>query len=104
MTPAVSLALPVLPVSPELPDAAVGLPSAVELAPPVLPVLVAEDCAVEAPELPEKALGVWEASIHPPSPPLASVLAMESPPVTGPVPPVLRLPRRKRLLAVPARS
>src|SRR5581483_7384686 len=43
MAPAVRLTSPVRPVSPELPEAAVGLPTAVELAPPVSPVLVAED-------------------------------------------------------------
>ena len=86
--PAVTLTSPVRPVSPELPDTAVGLPTAVELAPPVSPVFVAEDCAVEAPELPETAVGVCQPLTSPPSPPSAEVLAMESPPVMGPVPPV----------------
>src|SRR5205085_11416644 len=82
IAPAVSFTSPVLPVSPESPETATGLPTAVELAPPVSPVLVAEDCAVDAPELPDRALGVWEPFTSPPSPPLAEVLAMESPPVT----------------------
>src|SRR5438067_867274 len=43
----------VLPVPPESPDRAVGLPPANDEALPVSPVLVAEDCAVEAPESPE---------------------------------------------------
>src|SRR5947209_1421650 len=69
MAPAVRLTSPVAPVLPESPDIAVGLPTAVELAPPVLPVLVAEDCAVDGPESPEMAVGVCEALMLPPSPP-----------------------------------
>ena len=65
MAPAVRFTLPVSPVLPESPDTAVGLPTAVELAPPVSPVLVAEDCAVEAPELPEKALGACRGAFVP---------------------------------------
>ena len=59
---------------------------------------------MDAPELPEKASGVCEALTSPPAPPSAEVLAMESPPVTGPVPPRLRPPTLKRLWALPARS
>src|SRR5437870_11843325 len=58
-----------------------------EEAGPVLPLLVAEDWAVEAPEAPEVARGSMVALMLPPFPPLASALAMASPPVmrTGPV-------------------
>src|SRR5947209_16687783 len=42
-TPRLALASPLAPVAPELPLSAVGLPTAVELAPPVLPVLVDDD-------------------------------------------------------------
>ena len=55
---------------------------ALEDAGPVLPVLVAEDWAVEAPEFPEVAVGSTVALMLPPSPPLAVVEEMESPPVT----------------------
>ena len=46
-------ALPVLPESPESPLAATGLASAVDVAGPVLPVLVALDCAHAVPESPD---------------------------------------------------
>src|SRR5437762_1396264 len=78
-TPRVALTLPVLPVPPESPLCATGLDHAVELAPPVLPVLVAEDCAVDAPELPDRASGSWVPLTSPPAPPSAETLAMESP-------------------------
>ena len=89
-------------MSPESPDIAVGLPTAVELAPPVSPVLVEEDWAHEAPESPDTAVGVWLAFTLPPSPPLAETLAIESPPVTEPILTRLRLPTRTLLLASPA--
>src|SRR5205085_11872447 len=64
-----------------------GAVPTLEDAGPVSPLLVAEDWAVEAPEAPEVARGSMVAWTLPPAPPLASVLAMESPPVTvmGPV-------------------
>src|SRR5437764_9969057 len=98
-------ALPVLPESPESPLAATGLASAVELAGPVLPVLVAVDCAHAVPESPDWASG--DSSIHgePPSPPLAVPWAMESPPVTlPPVTTLLRPLMLRRTRASPARS
>src|SRR5205085_4582313 len=78
---------PSLPVAPPLPEAADGSEMAVDEAAPVSPVLVAEDWAVEAPELPEVARGSMVARMAPPSPPLATALARESPPLTrmGPV-------------------
>src|SRR5438270_9828622 len=100
-----ALALPVGPELPELPDIAVGSAMAVELAGPVLPVLVAEDWAHEVPESPDLAVGSWVISTEPPSPPLASRLAMESPPVTAP--PLMRLRRPRTLrreFALPALS
>src|SRR5438270_10020468 len=102
-TARLALTAPLLPVSPESPLMATGLPTAVELAPPVSPVLVEEDCAVDAPELPETAVGVWEPLTSPPSPPLALTLAMESPPVTLPMRTRLWPPTRTRLRASPAR-
>src|SRR5581483_3504304 len=80
--PTVAFTSPVRPVSPELPDRAAPFDTAVELAEPVSPVLVEEDWAMAAPELPETAVGLWSAFTLPPSPPLAERLAMESPPVT----------------------
>src|SRR5204863_836208 len=103
--PAVTSASPVRPESPELPDTAVGFASAVELASPVLPVLVDDDCAHDVPESPDLASGFWSMSTSPPSPPFAESWAMESPP-TAP-PPVTRLLRpltRRRLEALPARD
>src|SRR6266566_678562 len=102
--PRVALTLPVLPVPPESPLCAIGLDHAVELAPPVLPVLVAEDCAVDAPELPERASGSWVALTSPPSPPFADVLAIESPPVILPWLAVEWPPTRVRLRASPPLS
>src|SRR5439155_1277464 len=74
---------PVSPVGPESPESTTGLEIAVEVAGPVSPVLVAEDWAVEAPESPEAAVGSTVPRTSPPSPPLASALAMESPPTTS---------------------
>src|SRR2546423_7005925 len=78
--PRVASALPVSPELPESPETAVGLATAVDDAGPVLPVLVDEDCAHDVPESPDWASGVWSRWTSPPSPPLASTLAMESPP------------------------
>src|SRR5207253_8440872 len=85
---------PVRPVEPESPETATGLDTAEDDAGPVLPVFVADDCAVEAPEFPDVAVGSREARTAPPSPPSATALAMESPPVTLPT-------RRSLLLALP---
>src|SRR5436305_14726651 len=86
-----ALALPVLPESPELPLAATGLASAVELAGPVLPVLVAVDCAHAVPESPDWASGGSLSLGEPPSPPLARPRASESP--RGALPPATPLSR-----------
>src|SRR2546427_526057 len=67
---------------PESPETADGSEMALEEAGPVAPVLVAEDWAVEAPELPEAATGSMVALMPPPLPPLAEPLAMVSPPLT----------------------
>src|SRR5581483_2092302 len=75
-------ASPVPPVEPELPEMATGLETLVEDAGPVLPVLVADDCAVLAPELPVMAAGSMSSSTEPPDPPLALATAIESPPAT----------------------
>ena len=71
----------VSPVAPEEPDAAVGLEPAEDDAGPVSPVLVADDWALTSPELPERAVGTTVTSTLPPRPPLASALAMDSPPI-----------------------
>ena len=52
-------ASPVSPVSPELPEVARPAKVAVEVAAPVLPVLVALAWVVASPEKPEKATGRW---------------------------------------------
>src|SRR5205807_7887503 len=88
--PTVALTSPVRPVPPELPERAAPSETAVELAEPVLPVLVEEDWAMAAPESPETADGLWSLLTLPPSPPLALRLAMESPPVTRGPPPLAR--------------
>src|SRR5438132_14420895 len=80
---------------------------ALEDAGPVLPVLVAEDWAVEAPEFPEVARGSIVALMLPPSPPLASVLEMASPPLTVMAPvlapaPMLTPPLPAKLALDPA--
>ena len=66
-----AVALPVSPESPESPETACGLDVAVELAAPVLPVFVAEDCDHAVPELPERATGSSVRLALPPLPPLA---------------------------------
>ena len=101
--PRVAFTSPLLPVSPESPLSATGLAQPVELAPPVFPVLVAEDCAVDAPELPDRASGSWVDLTSPPSPPSADVFAIESPPVTLPTLAAEWPPTRTRLLASPPR-
>src|SRR5439155_673370 len=82
-------ALAAKPVSPEVAVASLAAPLLAKLsaepeawAEPVSPVLVAEDCAMAAPESPETAVGLCVIFTSPPSPPLAERLAMESPPVT----------------------
>src|SRR5206468_3601614 len=79
------VALPEPPVSPELPDLAFGFDVAVEELAPVLPVLVALDWAVDAPELPDWARGEIVRLTLPPAPPLASTCAIESPPTMLPM-------------------
>ena len=86
----VEVASPVEPVRPESPDVATGSDVAVELASPVAPVLVAEDWPTTAPESPERVVGVMTRSEPPPVPPLASALAMLSPPVTRELPRTFR--------------
>src|SRR5436309_14366833 len=83
---AVRLALmsPESPDFPESPETAVGSASAVEVAGPVLPVLVEDDCAHAVPELPERATGLSVSVAPPPAPPLAWTWAMESPPTMLP--------------------
>src|SRR4051812_12249899 len=66
------------PVAPDAPDVAIGVELAAEPAEPVLPVLVAEDWATALPESPEMAVGMTVTFTDPPSPPLASPMAMES--------------------------
>src|SRR5207302_9247773 len=53
-----TVAGPVAPLAPELPLMAKGLDSAVDVAGPVLPVLVDEDCDHDRPESPERAVGL----------------------------------------------
>jgi hypothetical protein len=72
--------LPVPPVDPEFPEMATGLEIAVDVAGPVLPVLVAVDEAFTAPELPDWATGDSTTLGEPPEPPLALPLPVESPP------------------------
>ena len=76
--------LPLGPVSPELPVIDTGSAMDVELAAPVLPVLVLEFWAVAAPLSPLSACGVAAMLPLPPSPPLAEVSAIASPPLTPP--------------------
>src|SRR5437764_12826887 len=59
---------PVEPVDPESPERAAGMKTAVELAGPVLPVLVADDCERVWPESPVCAVGVTVALTSPPAP------------------------------------
>ena len=94
---------PLGPESPELPVVDIGSATDVELAAPVLPVLVAVDCAVAAPLSPLRACGDWSMLELPPAPPSADVLPMESPPLTLPTLKRLRLPTRARPLRSPAR-
>ena len=100
----VARASPVPPVLPEFPEMATGLASAVEEAGPVLPVLVADDWAMAAPELPLKAVGDCVRLASPPSPPLALTSAMESPAAMRPTLTRLLRPRTAILaLTSPAR-
>ena len=81
---ALTLASPVAPDMPESPVMATGLASAVEVAEPVSPVLVADDWAMAAPELPLIAEGDCVRLALPPSPPFALTSAIESPAVMRP--------------------
>ena len=72
-------------VAPELPlwpETATGELSAYEVAGPVLPVFVADELALEGPELPETAIGLYSTLEPPPEPPPA-------PPDPTLVPPML---------------
>ena len=79
----VVVAPPVPPVDPELPVMATGLEMAVDVAGPVLPVLVADDEACTSPEFPDWATGVITTLGEPPEPPLAPPLLVESPPLVA---------------------
>src|SRR5207237_636856 len=72
---------PVAPVPPELPLMATGLLMAVEVAGPVLPVLVAVEDEMTSPELPDCAVGVTTSLEPPPDPPLTLTPLVELPPV-----------------------
>ncbi len=63
------VAAPLVPGVPEVPEVEAGLESAVEVAAPVSPVLVALDWAREAPLSPVVALGLAVTSAAPPPPP-----------------------------------
>jgi hypothetical protein len=76
----VELAVPVGPVDPELPEMAIGLETAVDVAGPVLPVLVADDDEWTSPELPDWATGVSTTLGELPEPPLALAVPVELPP------------------------
>jgi len=80
-----------VPVEPVEPPTATGLEIATEVALPVSPVLVDDDWAVEAPELPEVAVGAAVRLAEPPAPPMAEPVATEVPPLP-------------RLLALPPTS
>ncbi len=75
------VAAPVEPVEPELPEVATGFETAADEAFPVLPVLVALDWEVDAPELPVVADGLTTTFEPPPLPPLALPTATLEPPV-----------------------
>ncbi len=75
------VASPVLPVLPVSPVTAVGDETAVDVAAPVAPVLVALDWAVDAPEAPEVATGSWMTVASPPAPPLVEAMVTALPPV-----------------------
>jgi len=77
---------PVAPLGPLPPDIATGLLTAEEVALPVLPVLVALDWAVDAPELPEVATGLDVTLELPPPPPPAPADPTVEPPVAACVP------------------
>jgi hypothetical protein len=75
------IAAPVAPVDPELPEMATGLDTALDVALPVLPVLVALDWALVEPELPVVADGLTRTDDPPPLPPLALPTATLDPPM-----------------------
>jgi hypothetical protein len=82
---------PVLPVVPEFPDTDCGLLPAPEVEEPVLPELVALDCADTAPELPDSESGLTVTVVVPPAPPLAEPVATLEPPTADDAPMVNRL-------------
>ncbi|HEX3622366.1 MAG TPA: hypothetical protein VHT97_08635 [Acidimicrobiales bacterium] len=71
---------PVDPVAPDVPETAIGLLTAPEVAAPVVPEFVALDCADEFPVLPDVAKGVAVTLTPPPAPPLAEPTATLEPP------------------------
>ena len=85
-----TVAAPVAPVAPELPDWASPLVTALDVAAPVLPVLVELDWARASPELPEAASGSAETVTPPPFPPLALAAVELLPPVAAPTMTMLR--------------
>ena len=80
------VAEPLVPGVPVWPDSALGLETASDSASPVSPVLVALDCALESPVLPDVALGAADTVALPPAPPLAELMATEPGATTMPVP------------------
>ncbi|MBV8296351.1 MAG: hypothetical protein JO085_05905, partial [Acidimicrobiia bacterium] len=90
--PCDELAVPVPPVDPELPLMATGFEIAVDVAGPVLPVLVALDEEFTAPESPDWATGAITTLGAPPEPPFALPVLVESPPAS--VTPAAAGPRR----------
>ena len=76
----VDTAAPVAPVAPELPDVATGFETALDVAFPVWPLLVALDWALVEPELPVDAVGLTRTVDPPPLPPLALPTATLEPP------------------------
>ena len=76
----VTVVTPLSPAPPETPDAAKGLEMAIDVASPVAPVLVAVAAEVEAPELPETAVGLTTTLVSPPpAPPDSDVATLGAP-------------------------
>src|SRR5206468_1327981 len=96
-------ALPVVPVGAELPVRATGAAVAVEVAAPVLPVLVALFWDQTSPVAPLVAVGLPKVTVAvPPAPPRASAVATEEPPrAVGPVVALAEPAPRIRLRAAP---
>ena len=89
-------ASPVSPVSPEFPEMADGAAVAVEVAAPVLPVLVALACEVASPVLPVVVSGVSVRLVAPPAPPLDWPVATLAPPAATGLPLTAPGVRRRR--------